>query len=77
MIDDFLDDKITFGQLLEQFKEIEGEDAYDLTAYHDLLEHAKQNPEKVKVYAGSMPIDSALKGALEEDGIEKALAEAK
>ena len=75
LLDDFTQGKISFDELLAQRADMGGEDA-EIPQYRHVLEHARDNKQKVKLHAGFLPWPYA-RAALQEGGLSKALRTAK
>ena len=54
LLEDFLDKKLDFEQLLTTYNEI-GTEKHDITKYRSLLEISQLNPEGIRLHAGFLP----------------------
>ena len=62
LIDDFVTDKMSWEKLVEAYDFI-GSEQYDIREYRFILDHARRNYERIRLYAGVMPFPFALQAA--------------
>ena len=74
LLDDFSQGKLSFAELLEQYRR-EGSEGHDLDPYRALLEHVQTHPNQVKLHAGFVP--KHLARLLVKEGPSSALAAGK
>jgi arsenite methyltransferase len=75
ILDDYQAGKMTFEQVLQAYADI-GTEGHDIAKYRSVLEHARENSERVKLHAGFIPRTYArmLMREGEEQTIEAAKA---
>jgi ubiquinone/menaquinone biosynthesis C-methylase UbiE/uncharacterized iron-regulated protein len=73
LLEDYQSQKIDFAKLNEEYAK--GPEGHDVLAYSPLLEHARSNPDSVKLHAGFIPRTFAR--TLMREGLEPALEAAK
>ena len=59
LLDDFVNDKLTFEKLVEAYDQI-GTEQYQIREFRFILQHAKANKDRIKLYAGVMPWNFAM-----------------